>query len=129
MDHFRHPRNSEALDTPTVEHKEENLNCGDEVSVQLEIEDGVIKKIGWQGTGCAISQAGTSILSEKIEGMKASEVLSLGKEDVYKLLGVPIGPRRFKCALLCLHTAKNAIRKSEGLESQSWLDTVEMDED
>ena len=129
MDHFRRPRNKQKIKNPIVEHEETNLSCGDEISVQLEIEDGVIKKIGWGGTGCAISQAGTSILSEEIEGKKTDEVMSLGKEDVYKLLGVPVGPRRIKCALLCLHTIKNALRKSEGHSLQGWLDTVEIDED
>ncbi len=45
------------------------------------------------------------------------------------MLGVPIGPRRYKCALLCLHAVKNAIRKTEDLEPQGWLDTVEIEDD
>jgi len=72
-----------------------------------------------------VSQASMSILSEELEGMKEEDVLKLTKEDVYTMLGVPIGPRRFKCALMSLHTAKNAILKVRGKPLLGWVETVE----
>lgn len=126
LDHYRHPRCKQHISHPTVTHEEANHSCGDVISIELEIADGTIQRVGWQGTGCAISQAGMSILCEELEGKSTDDILSLGKDDIYELLGVPIGPRRFKCALICLHTVKNAIRKNQGDEPQSWLDTVEI---
>jgi len=128
LEHYRNPRHKNDVDC-SVEHEEANHACGDIIKIQLQLEDGKIAAIGWSGTGCAISQAGMSILSEELENISVEDAKKLDKESIYELLGVPIGPRRFKCALICLHTLKNALRKAESLESQGWLDTVEIDEE
>ena len=129
LDHYKHPRGKTPVDGATVEHHEINLSCGDELTVSLKLEDGRIKALGWDGSGCAISQAGMSLLFEELEEKTAAEAAAMTKDDIYGLLGVPVGPRRFKCALLGLHTVKNALRKAEGKEPQGWLDTVELTED
>jgi nitrogen fixation NifU-like protein len=85
--------------------------------------------VQWSGTGCAISQAAMSMLSEELAGMKTSDLEKMKTEHIYELLGVPVGPRRFKCALLCLHTLKNALRVHAGNEPQGWLETVALDND
>jgi nitrogen fixation protein NifU and related proteins len=124
LDHYRHPRGKTPLTNPTVEQKEVNLSCGDEVTLQLMIENGTIVKLGWEGTGCAVSQAGMSILGEELIGMTVDDANALTQKNVNDLLGVPIGPRRFKCAYLCLHTLKNALRKATGNPPQGWTETV-----
>ncbi len=124
LDHFRHPRNFEPLLEATIDHEEWNHACGDSLHLFLKLEGGKITNVGWTGTGCAISQASMSILSEELSGMSEEEVLKLGKEDLYKMLGVTIGPRRFKCALMSLHTVKNALLKAEGRPLQGWVETV-----
>ncbi|MCA9370526.1 MAG: iron-sulfur cluster assembly scaffold protein [Candidatus Peregrinibacteria bacterium] len=121
LDHYRNPRNRGEGNGASMTGNEVNPSCGDELTVHLWIENGMLIKLEWEGTGCAISQAGMSILSEELIGKSVDEVLALKKDDVYALLGVPIGPRRYKCALLCLHTVKNAFAP------QSWLKTVEID--
>ena len=128
LDHYRHPRGQELLNAPTVTHAEENVSCGDVLTVELRIVDGTIAGIRWSGTGCAISQAAMSMLSEELAGMKTKDVAALKPGHVYQLLGVPIGPRRFKCALLCLHTLKNALRITEGQKPQTWVETVALTE-
>ncbi|MAE68517.1 Fe-S cluster protein [bacterium] len=128
LDHYRDPRHKGEGGRASVSKEEDNPSCGDRLTVHLWIENNVIEKIEWEGVGCAISQAGMSIFSEELEGKTTEEILKLNKDDIYELLGVPIGPRRFKCALLCLHTVKNAIRKYEGKDSQSWLETVGLGE-
>lgn len=129
LEHYRNPRGKQGLASPTVEHEEINLSCGDTLKLQLQIENGTLKSFGWDGTGCAISQAAMSLLAEDLEGKSMEELEALQKEDIYELLGVPVGPRRVKCALLCLHTLKNALRKAQSKQPQGWLDTVELKED
>lgn len=126
LEHYRDPRNTGDGDGASVSHHEKNPSCGDEVTVHLSIEDGVLTNIEWQGTGCAISQAATSMLSEELTGKQVDAILNMKKDTVYDMLGVPIGPRRFKCALLCLHAIKNAIHMYEKQEPQRWLETVEV---
>lgn len=129
LDHYRTPRNTGAGDGATVSASEINPSCGDTLTVHLTVEDDIIKRIEWEGEGCAISQAGMSIFSEEVVGKTTQDLLTMQKEEIYELLGVPIGPRRFKCALICLHTVKNALRKLEGQKPQSWLETVEIDQE
>jgi nitrogen fixation NifU-like protein len=131
LDHFRHPRNYGKPLEATVEHEEVNLACGDALHLWLKIagssEKSQIVDVGWTGTGCAISQASMSLLSEELRGMEEEQVLQLRKEDIHALLGVPIGPRRIKCALMSLHCLKNAFHKAMGSPLQSWLETVALE--
>lgn len=127
LDHYKHPRNTGHLSAPTVKHQEQNLSCGDELTVELLLEQGVIKDIKWHGQGCAISQAAMSLLSEELMGKPLHDASAMNKDSILALLGVPIGVRRLKCALLGLHTLKNALRQSEQKEALSWLHNVEID--
>lgn len=129
LDHYRHPREKKELAEPTVTHEEVNHSCGDALEIRLIVKDGIVTDAGWTGTGCAISQASMSMLAEELIGKTATELESLRKENVYDLLGVPVGPRRFKCALLSLHALKNALRIARGEAPQGWLDTVELASD
>ncbi len=128
LDHYRHPRGKSPVADATVRHEEKNLSCGDALTVELMLKDGIITDIGWSGDGCAISQAAMSMMAEEITGKSAAEVAAMKPEEVHALLGVPVGPRRFKCALLCLHVLKNALRKTEGKDTQSWTETVAVEE-
>lgn len=116
LDHYRHPRGKKEGATG---HSETNPTCGDELIIN-------IKDRSWSGVGCAISQAAMSMLFEEMEEMSDEDIEKLSKQDIFDMLGVPIGSRRTKCALLCLHTLKNALRKSRGEEPQTWIETVEI---
>ncbi len=124
LDHYRHPRGQTALTDADAEHKEINVSCGDELTLQLKIKDGKITELGWDGTGCAISQAGMSMLSEELIGKTTAEAEMMTRGQIDELLAVPIGPRRFKCAYLCLHTLKNTLRTARGEALQGWTETV-----
>ncbi len=127
LDHYRQPRNKcSAMCNlqSAISHTEENLSCGDTITIQLTMENDHVASISWEGTGCAISQAAMSMLSEELSGKSMQELEALMPQNVYDLLGVPIGPRRTKCALLGLHTLKNTMRKHAGKELQSWTETV-----
>ncbi len=135
LDHYRNPRGKAPLPEgtsfandragATVTHEEVNVSCGDSLTLSLALEDGKLTGLGWDGSGCAISQAAMSMLAEDLEGKTIDDLNALTKDDIYTMLGVPVGPRRMKCALLCLHTLKNALRKAKGHPLQGWTDTVE----
>ncbi len=127
LDHYKHPRHKGPLPDATVSHKEENASCGDDLTLHLQVKNNRVEKISWEGNGCAISQAGMSLMTEEWEGKSVSELESISQDDVKNTLGVEIGPRRFKCALLCLHTRKNTLRKISGAEPQSWRETVQIE--
>ena len=124
LDHSKHPRHKGELADATVQHEEKNLSCGDSVNVMLRINNGGIEEVSWTGSGCAISQAAMSMLSETLEGMKLSEAEKLQLDDIKTMLGVPIGTRRLKCALLCLHALKNDLHVLRNEPEQTWAETV-----
>lgn len=125
IDHYKHPHRKERLAGPTVSHEEKNISCGDTVTVDLRIENDTVTGIGWTGDGCAISQAAMSILSDALKGETLADLDALKAGDIVTMLGVPIGSRRMKCALLCLHALKNAIHAHRGEAAQSWQETVD----
>jgi nitrogen fixation protein NifU and related proteins len=122
LDHYRSPRGTQPIAGEVIEHHEENASCGDELTVRLRINDGKIEALSWSGTGCAISQAAMSMLSEEVADLTADAVLALKPKDIFDLLGVPIGPRRMKCALLGLHAVRNTLRRAKGKSMGIWTD-------
>jgi len=107
LDHYQNPRNKELLSPADIDYEEDNPVCGDHIhlTVQLDDEDRVTA-VGWDGEGCAISQASASMLSEAIVGKTLEELRSFSKDDVLEMLGIELGPVRLKCALLSLKVLK-----------------------
>lgn len=102
LDHYRDPRNYGKLEHPDVHSEDSNPLCGDQLGMDLQVADGRVTAVRFQGRGCAISQASASMLSEMIEGKTVEEVVALGKNDVLEAIGIPISPARTKCAFLSL---------------------------
>ncbi|GCE48299.1 nitrogen fixation NifU-like protein [Thermosporothrix hazakensis] len=102
LDHYRNPRNYGTLEAPDVHMEDNNPLCGDQLAMDLKVENGLVTEVRFQGRGCAISQASASMLSEMIEGQPIEEVVKLGKDEVLEALGIPISPARTKCAFLSL---------------------------
>lgn len=125
LDHYRHPRNAGVLTEPSVMWTETNVSCGDMLTMHLRIENDRVAEVKWQGSGCAISQAGMSLLSENLIGLSLEDAAALTPQAVRDFLGVPVGTRRIKCAFLCLHALKNALRAQAALEPQSWEETLQ----
>ncbi len=102
LEHYRNPRNYGKLEQPDIHAEDSNPLCGDQLGIDLQVEDDHISAVRFQGRGCAISQAAASMLSEMIEGKTVQEVIALGTEDVLDALGIDISPARTKCAFLSL---------------------------
>ncbi|HSS50575.1 MAG TPA: SUF system NifU family Fe-S cluster assembly protein [Thermoanaerobaculia bacterium] len=126
LDHNRHPRNFGPL--PAANHHAEGNNplCGDQVSVRLDVEDGRIRDVAFQGVGCAISMASASLMTTAIKGQTLEEARRLfhafhdllttgageSSPELGKLAaftGVREFPMRVKCATLPWHTLLAAL--------------------
>jgi nitrogen fixation protein NifU and related proteins len=115
LDHYKNPRNHGLLEPSDAQAEGQNPLCGDEVSVSVRLGEGdVIEEIGFDGRGCAISQAATSMLSDLVKGKTVGEVAEMPKEALLDELGIPLTPVRLKCAILGLGVLKLALHKARG---------------
>ncbi|MBA2460396.1 MAG: SUF system NifU family Fe-S cluster assembly protein [Actinobacteria bacterium] len=114
LDHYRSPRSHGLLDTPDAIAEGQNPLCGDEVTVSLRFDGDTISEVGFEGRGCAISQAATSMLTEIVQGKTADEVARMPKEELLEEIGIPLTPVRLKCAILGLGVLKVALHKAKG---------------
>ena len=116
LDHYKNPHNHGLLEPSDAHAEGQNPLCGDEVSVSIRFAaDGeTIEEIGFEGRGCAVSQAATSMLTDIVKGRRASEVASMPKEEILGELGIPLTPVRMKCAILGLGVVKVALNRSKG---------------
>lgn len=127
MDHYQHPRNQGKLEGDALSVDMKNPTCGDEITLQLQIEDGIVKDVRFKGVGCSISMASASMMTEAIKGKTVEEALSLSEEfrkmmkgetvedeelgDLEALAGVSKFPARIKCATLAWHALERTAQK------------------
>lgn len=131
LDHHKRPRNFGALADANRHAEGHNPLCGDRLTVHLDVEDGVIKDVAFEGAGCAISRASASLMTDAVKGRRVAQVErmfeefhrmvtsgvdeeveeSLGKLAVF--CGVREFPSRVKCASLAWHTLHAAIEAKE----------------
>ena len=123
LDHYKNPHGHGLIDEADAQAEGMNPLCGDEVTVSVKFAaDGeTIEQVGFEGRGCAISQAATSMLTELVQGRTASEVAVLPKEELLDEIGIPLTPIRLKCAILGLGVLKVALHKAKGTPlPQEW---------
>ena len=129
LDHNKRPRNFRRIE-PASHHAEgHNPLCGDKLSLSLQVDGGVVTDIAFQGSGCAISKASASLMTDSVKGRGVAEVRELFDrfhrmvttpidqpvEDLGKLAvfaGVREFPVRVKCASLAWHTLKAALDRA-----------------
>lgn len=125
MDHYKSPRNWGRLSDATVSRHEANHSCGDIIDIDLKLKDDKISEFKYQGEGCAISLAATSIVGEHMPTKNIQKILDLKEKDIQKYLGIPISSRRQKCALMGLLAIQNALLKNSNQELRGFSDLTE----
>jgi nitrogen fixation NifU-like protein len=131
LDHYKKPRNAEALAEPTVEARCKNPSCGDRITLQLHISGDTVDAVGFIGNGCAISQASASMMTEAIKGKSLADSLATLQEfrkmiveadenpdktvlgDLLTLQGISKLHARVKCAM-CGWSALDAALTEKG---------------
>lgn len=131
LEHYKRPLNKALSTNPLVQVHHINTSCGDEITLNLDMDGEVIKSITWDGVGCSISQASTSVASDLLSGITSSEAMALIEEfqvmlqskgsdlgnednlgDGVAFAGVAKFPARVKCALLGWMASKDAISQA-----------------
>jgi nitrogen fixation protein NifU and related proteins len=134
LDHYKHPQHRGLPDTFDAEVHHVNPTCGDEVTVRVKLADGMITDLGWDGEGCSISQASTSVMSGLVIGRQIDDVMALQDkflalmqsrgnaelseadedelDDAVAFEGVSKYPARIKCALLGWMAMKSAVAEA-----------------
>jgi len=129
LDHSKNPKNFRCLEDPSRTAEGYNPLCGDKITLFIKMEDGLIRDISFQGSGCAISKASASMMTAALKGKSAEEADAifqqfhkmltsdpdnavdpddLGKLTVFS--GVREFPVRVKCASLAWHTMRSALQ-------------------
>jgi nitrogen fixation NifU-like protein len=109
LEHYRRPHNFGVLEAPTATFEGANPLCGDRITMQIGIRDGMVAEVAFTGRGCAISQASASLLTDEVKGMTVEQVTAFAAADLLELLGIEISPARLKCAMLSLDTLGRAL--------------------
>jgi len=107
LDHYHNPRLKKLVHPASIDYAEDNPVCGDHIhlTLQLDVENRVTAA-GWEGDGCAISQASASMLYETLAGKTLEEIRAIDKDVILEMLGIPLSAVRIKCALLSLKVLK-----------------------
>jgi nitrogen fixation NifU-like protein len=135
LDHYKHPQHHGLPVEFDAEVHHVNPTCGDEVTLRVHVTDGAIADIGWEGEGCSISQASTSVMSGLVVGKPIEDALALQEkflalmqsrgqavlteddedqlDDAVAFEGVSKYPARVKCALLGWMAMKSAVTEAE----------------
>lgn len=129
MEHNKSSHNRKTIESPTISERGHNPSCGDDISLELKIEDDIIVDAAYSGVGCAISQASTSIMIDLIKGQSIEDALNIvdtfismikseitkdeeleALEDAIAFKNISNMPARVKCAVLAWHTLKEGVK-------------------
>ena len=117
LEHNQCQENKHPLEDANLSEHGHNPSCGDDITLQADIQDGVIKDAAYTGHGCAISQASADIMIDLFLDMIKREVTDDDQleelEDAIALKNISNMPARVKCAVLAWHTLKDALEREE----------------
>ena len=110
IDEGKNPQNKGTLENPDISQHDSNPMCGDSITLQMNVKDDSISDVKWDGEGCTICKACTSVLTQMVKGKTVNYAKDLKKEEILSELGLEYlvnqSPVRIKCALLSLKVLK-----------------------
>jgi nitrogen fixation NifU-like protein len=110
LEHYKNPLNfGKPAWKVTHQAKEENAICGDELNVYIAVENDKVKDIKFDGSGCSISIAAMSLLTEKLKGKSVDEIKHIDKSYTLELLGIEVSESRLKCTTLGIEAIHSAL--------------------
>jgi nitrogen fixation NifU-like protein len=136
LDHYKNPQNKKLIAGSDAQVHHVNPSCGDEVTLAVKLDGDIVSSVSWEGVGCSISQASTSIMSDLLIGKSLTQVDEIAAsfltlmqskgsqagdeillEDAVALAGVSQYPARIKCALLGWMAFKDATVQAQSTKS------------
>lgn len=109
LDHYHRPHNQGRISNPNKSIKLSNPLCGDKIEMTVNFGKGKIKEIKFQGEGCVISTASSSMLTDYIKNKSKQELKKLDSKFIIKMLGIDLGMNRIKCAVLPLEALQKLL--------------------
>ncbi|HEY5184290.1 MAG TPA: SUF system NifU family Fe-S cluster assembly protein [Actinomycetes bacterium] len=138
LDHYRHPRHAGLREPFDAEVHHVNPTCGDEVTLRLRLDGDTVTDVSYEGLGCSISQASTSVMTDLVTGRTLAQAMETGDaflalmqsrgqgepdeellEDAVAFVGVAKYPARVKCALLGWMAFKDAAARAVAAKEQA----------
>lgn len=114
LDHYHNPSNYGTLEDPDVEIEMDNPTCGDMIHLTARLDaEGRVAEVRFEGRGCVISMASSSIFTEEIVGKTPEEISAMGLEEIQEMMGgIRLSMGRVKCALLPLQAMKEGLKEA-----------------
>ncbi|MGC8547862.1 MAG: iron-sulfur cluster assembly scaffold protein [Candidatus Micrarchaeia archaeon] len=113
INNYEHPDAKGKLEKANATMHDENISCGDTITVYLRIENNKIKDASFEGDGCIISMGVANMLIDYIKGKDVEEIEAFDKEKLFDLIKIDPGPARLHCATLSLRAVKKALLSYE----------------
>lgn len=109
MHYYKNPNHKGRLENPQYSAKTANLSCGDSIELEINTENNIVKKCGYNGTGCIVSLGCAELLAEHVEGKSLEELRSFSKDNFFDLIGFELTFSRQKCALISFNALQKII--------------------
>ncbi|MFP3289143.1 MAG: iron-sulfur cluster assembly scaffold protein [Candidatus Micrarchaeota archaeon] len=110
---YKHPHNKKKLSDYDAEAREYSQTCGDDITMYIKLEGNKVKDISFDGSGCVIATSTASKLTDYAKGKSIEELEKMGVADIFKLIGIEVGPARLHCATISLEALQEAIKKAK----------------
>ncbi len=113
LDHYYNPRNFGKLAKFTHFCEKKNFSCGDRIKVMLNVVDGLIEGVAFEGGGCALSVATSSILTEYLKGKNVDEIFGLDEKKVMDIMCIRVNEGRIGCLMLAADALKGSLNEDD----------------
>ena len=111
MEHYRNPCNKGVIKNADFTFGVNNPSCGDHIIISGHVKGGEVVRLAFDGTGCVISQATASLLTQEMLNQPIAKIMKFDKNFVLDMISMPLGPIRLKCALISLEALQNGLEQ------------------